>query len=94
MNVYDDVCRAHLPGHYDAPIVLLWPCAQPVPGARGPATGWEKICPQIEIASVPGDHLSCVAESAHVAAIGNEMKKIIARAENLPLHPDIQISNS
>ena len=83
MNVYDDVCRAHLPGHYDSPIVLFWPRAQPVPGSHGPATGWEKICPQIEIVDVPGDHLSCVAESAHVTAIGEAMKKIIARVGNL-----------
>ena len=83
MNVYDDVCRAHLPGRYDSPIVLLWPREQPAPGSRGPATGWEKICPRIEIVDVPGDHLSCVAESAHVTAIGEAMKKIIARVENL-----------
>ena len=85
MNVYDDICRAHLPGQYDSPIVLLWPKGQPVPGARGPATGWAEICREIEIVEVPGDHLSCVAESAHVTAIGTEMKIIIARAENLPL---------
>ena len=83
MNVYDDVCRAHLPGRYDSPIVLLWPREQPAPGSRGPATGWEKICPRIEIVDVPGDHLSCVAESAHVTAIGGAMKKIIARVGNL-----------
>ena len=83
MNVYDDVCRAHLPGYYASPIVLFWPRGQPVLGSCGPATGWEKICPQIEIVDVPGDHLSCVAESAHVTEIGEAMKKIIARVENL-----------
>ena len=83
MNVYDDVCRAHLPGHYDSSIVLFWPREQSVPGSRGPATGWEKICPRIEIVEVPGDHLSCVAESAHVTAIGAAMKKNIARVGNL-----------
>ncbi len=83
MNVYDDVCRAHLPGYYDSSIVLLWPREQPAPGSRGPATGWEKICSQIEIVDVPGDHLSCVAESAHVTAIGEAMKIIIARVGNL-----------
>ena len=83
MNVYDDVCRAHLPGQYDSPITLFWPKDERPPGSRGPATGWEKICPNIDIVDVPGDHLSCVAESAHVLAIGEAMRKNIAQVESL-----------
>ncbi|MEO7318527.1 MAG: amino acid adenylation domain-containing protein, partial [Chthoniobacteraceae bacterium] len=92
MNVYDDICRAHLAGYYDSPAVLFWPKDELARGRHGPATHWEKICPPLKIVDVPGDHRSCVAESANVAAIGEAMKIVIAQAENLPLQTGTPIS--
>jgi hypothetical protein len=83
MNVYDDVCRAHIPGRYDSPVVLLWPKDEPPLSSRGPTDGWRSICAQLALIEVPGDHTTCVAQNANVVMIGEAMRKSIAQAESL-----------
>jgi thioesterase domain-containing protein len=46
-------------------------------------TGWEKVCRQLEVQEVPGDHHSCIALNSNVTPIGETMKKAIDRAESL-----------
>ncbi len=83
MNVYDDICRAYIPGPCDAPTVLLWPADEPVFSSRGAAAGWEHLCPRLEVVKVPGDHATSVAQSANVAKIATIIRKCIIQAESL-----------
>jgi amino acid adenylation domain-containing protein len=80
---YGNACRAYVPGRYDAQVLVLWPKNEEYTTARGPVTGWEKVCRQLEVQEVPGDHHSCIALNSNVAPIGDSMKKAIDRAESL-----------
>ncbi len=80
---YSEACRAFIPGRYAGPVVLLWPRDEPPQSPRGPAAGWDKLCPQISVVEVPGHHHSCIAVNANVAQVGSAMRKAIQQAESL-----------
>jgi amino acid adenylation domain-containing protein len=80
---YGNACRAYVPGNYDSEVLVLWPKNEEYTTARGPVTGWEKVCRRLEVQEVPGDHHSCIALNSNVSPIGETMKKAIDRAESL-----------
>lgn len=82
MNVYDDVCRTYFPGHFDSPVFLFWPKEEQASLAGGPARGWAKLCDQVEVVEVPGDHDTCVAQNSNVVMIGRAMRARIDVVEN------------
>jgi amino acid adenylation domain-containing protein len=85
INIYDDICRAYIPGPSDTRAVLLWPQDEPAESLRGSAGGWERICTQLEVVKVPGDHTTSVAQNANVVVIGAAMQKIIQDTEDARL---------
>ena len=80
---YGDACRAFIPEAYDSPVVLLWPKEEPPWSSRGPAAGWDRICPRLRVVEVPGQHHSCIAQNSNVTLLGEAMKRAIAEAENV-----------
>jgi amino acid adenylation domain-containing protein len=86
-KAYADVCLAYIPPQYDAPVILLWPREEKPPTARGPATGWEKVCRNFQVVEVPGHHHSCISQNANVVLVGEAMRKAIDQAESLLTQP-------
>ena len=80
---YGDACRAFIPEAYDSPVVLLWPKEEPPWSSRGPAAGWDRICPRLRVVEVPGQHHSCIAQNSNVTLLGEAMKRAIAETENV-----------
>ena len=87
MNIYEEIFNAHVSHRHDSPVALFWPKDEPQFSSRHPADGWKKICAQLEVVEVPGDHTSCVAQDTNVVMIGEAMRKSIAQAERLLNQP-------
>jgi thioesterase domain-containing protein len=83
VNAYEDILQDYIPVTSDSPAYLFWPVNEPPATRRGPACGWNQICTQVELVDVPGDHTSCVSQSANVTQIGDAMRKSIQQAESL-----------
>ncbi len=80
---YASACRAFSAGLLDSPAVVFWPADEESKASRGPLTGWDKVCRQLQLVEIPGNHHSCIALNANVVQVGAAMKKVIQQAESL-----------
>ncbi|HEX8297143.1 MAG TPA: amino acid adenylation domain-containing protein [Chthoniobacteraceae bacterium] len=79
---YGAACSAFVPEHSDVPMILLWPKDEPAPSSRGPAAGWESVCPKLKVIEIPGQHHTCISQNSHVVFTGERMRSAIQEAEN------------
>jgi thioesterase domain-containing protein len=70
--------RSYRPGPYPGRITLFRPADAEAPTAD-PLLGWGELSPRVDLETVPGDHISALAEP-HVATLAARLRTRIDRA--------------
>jgi thioesterase domain-containing protein len=76
--------RRYRPGPYPGRITLFKPAAAELASAADPTLGWGALTPRpVAIETVPGDHISALAEP-HVAALAGRLRTCIDQRGEVP----------
>lgn len=66
-DTYMEMVDTYVPGPYGGRTILFWP--EQDPESSGEALGhWQRICPDVELCVLPGNHVSCITRFAETFA--------------------------
>lgn len=78
VQAYNDAIDAYVPAPFGGRVILVWSDEDPPPPG-GIAYGWESICKDVNVVTVPGDHHSSIALEENVSTLSARLLSALDR---------------